>query len=105
MENAIARGTQLREGLLELAKKHPLIGDVRGLGLMLGAEMVTDRKTLAPAADQVDEILEKMKDRGIIVGKNGENRNVMAMQPPLVVTEADVRFFLDNLDDVLTEVK
>lgn len=105
LENANARGEQLQNGLRELATRHSLIGDVRGLGLMVGAELVTDRKTLAPAADQVDVILEKMKDRGILVGKNGENRNVLAMQPPLVITEEDVAFFLQNLDEVLTEVE
>lgn len=105
LENANARGEQLQNGLRELATRHSLIGDVRGLGLMVGAELVTDRKTLAPAADQVDVILEKMKDRGILVGKNGENRNVLAMQPPLVITEEDVAFFIQNLDEVLTEVE
>lgn len=105
LENANARGEQLQNGLRELATRHSLIGDVRGLGLMVGAELVTNRKTLAPAADQVDVILEKMKDRGILVGKNGENRNVLAMQPPLVITEEDVAFFLQNLDEVLTEVE
>lgn len=105
LENANARGEQLQNGLRELATRHSLIGDVRGLGLMVGAELVTDRKTLAPAADQVDVILEKMKDRGILVGKNGENRNVLAMQPPLVITEEDVAFFLQNLGEVLTEVE
>lgn len=105
LENANARGEQLQNGLRELATRHSLIGDVRGLGLMVGAELVTDCKTLAPAADQVDVILEKMKDRGILVGKNGEHRNVLAMQPPLVITEEDVAFFLQNLDEVLTEVE
>lgn len=105
LENANARGEQLQNGLRELATRYSLIGDVRGLGLMVGAELVTDRKTLAPAADQVDVILEKMKDRGILVGKNGEHRNVLAMQPPLVITEEDVAFFLQNLDEVLTEVE
>lgn len=105
LENANARGEQLQNGLRELATRYSLIGDVRGLGLMVGAELVTNRKTLAPAADQVDVILEKMKDRGILVGKNGEHRNVLAMQPPLVITEEDVAFFLQNLDEVLTEVE
>lgn len=104
LENAQARGTQLKAGLKELQKRHALIGDVRGLGLMVGAELVTNREALTPAATEVDEILEKMKDRGILVGKNGENRNVLAMQPPLVITEEDVVFFLQNLDEVLSEV-
>lgn len=104
LENATVLGQQLKKGLQKLAEKYPLIGDVRGLGLMVGAELVRDPQTLEPASEEVDFILEKMKDRGIIVGKNGENRNVLAMQPPLVITKEDVDFFLHHLDEVLAEL-
>lgn len=104
IENAKIRGAQLKAGLQELAQKHPIIGDIRGLGLMVGAELVRNRQSLEPASEEVDLVLEKMKDRGIIVGKNGENRNVLAMQPPLVITKEDVDFFLQNLDEVLAEL-
>lgn len=104
MENATERGTQLRNGLLALQKKYPIIGDVRGIGLMQGMELVKD-ESQTPAVDEVDLILEEMKDRGIIVGKNGEHRNVIAMQPPLVITAEDVDFYLENLDAVLGNSK
>lgn len=92
-------GKLLKDGLLALQQKYPLIGDVRGLGLMLGAELVyTDKR---PAIEETDMILEKMKDRGILLGKNGPNRNVLAFQPPLVITAADIHHLLNNLDDVL----
>lgn len=101
-ENAIARGAQLRAGLEELQKKHPIIGDIRGLGLMLGAEFVHPDKS--PAADELDVVLEEMKDRGFIIGKNGLERNVMAFQPPLVISEENINLILNHLEDVLTKL-
>ncbi|WP_425057728.1 Acetylornithine aminotransferase [Sporomusa carbonis] len=95
-------GQYLKNGLSELQKKHPIIGDIRGLGLMLGAEMVNPDKS--PAPQKLDAILEQMKDRGFLIGKNGPDRNVMAFQPPLVITHDDIDNLLNNLADVLTAV-
>lgn len=92
-------GKYLKDGLIRLQEKHPIIGDVRGLGLMLGAELVLTDKT--PAIEQTDRILEMMKDRGFLVGKNGPNRNVLAFQPPLIVNYDNLNDLLNNLDDVL----
>lgn len=99
MENAQARGQQLYDGLVELQKKHPIIGDIRGIGLMRGAEFVHVDKS--PAPEELEMVLEEMKNRGFIIGKNGVARNVMAFQPPLVITEADVNNVLNTLEDVL----
>ena len=101
MENANARGEQLRKGLKELQQKHPIIGDIRGLGLMDGAEFV--KPDGSPAPEELDKVLEAMKDRGFIIGKNGIGRNVMAFQPPLVITEEDINEVLNALDMVLME--
>ena len=70
---------------------------------MRGAEFVHADGSPAPAA--LDAALEKLKDRGILVGKNGLARNVMAFQPPLVITAADVDHLLNQLEDVLREIK
>jgi 4-aminobutyrate aminotransferase-like enzyme len=102
MERAETLGIRLKNGLNELKEKHSIIGDVRGLGLMLGAELVKENKV--PAIEETDMILEKMKNRGILIGKNGENRNVLAFQPPLVITEDDVDFMISTLDEVLSEI-
>lgn len=99
---AAVLGAQFKAGLLELQKKHPAIGDVRGLGLMLGAELVLSDGS--PAVIEVDQVLEKMKDRGFLVGKNGLHRNVLAFQPPLVITPDDITSLLNNLDDVLASL-
>lgn len=100
-ENAEARGKQLSDGLWELSKKHPIIGDVRGLGLMRGAEFIHADKS--PAPEELDMVLEEMKDRGYIIGKNGVGRNVMGFQPPLVITEENINDVLNTLDDVLAK--
>ena len=103
MENAKARGEQLRKGLQELQKNHPIIGDIRGLGLMDGAEFV--KPDGSPAPEELDRVLEAMKDRGFIIGKNGIGRNVMAFQPPLVITEENINEVLNALETVLIEQK
>lgn len=100
-KNAQERGEQLRAGLRELQKRHPVIGDVRGLGLMDGAEFIHADGSEAP--ELLDECLEALLKRGFIIGKNGVGRNVMAFQPPLVITEENVNDVLNAIDMVLTE--
>ena len=101
MKNAVDRGNQLKAGLKELQKKYPVIGDVRGIGLMIGAEFVNPDKS--PNPKKLDEVLEILKDNGFIIGKGGVYRNVMAFQPPLVITEKNVDNVLNALDMVLCE--
>ena len=98
-EKARERGEQLVKGLEEISKRHPVIGDIRGL--MIGAEFVRPGKI--PADKELDITLEKMKDRGFIIGKNGLYRNVMAFQPPLVISTGDINNLLNSLEDVLKE--
>ena len=96
-------GKTLRAGLRRLQETHPVIGDVRGLGLMDGAEFI--HADGSPAPELLDDVLEEIKDRGYIIGKNGVGRNVMAFQPPLVITEENLTQVLDELDCVLTAKK
>lgn len=95
-------GGFLKDGLLELQRKYSVIGDVRGLGLMLGAELVNPDRS--PAGEKADIIIEAMKERGFLIGKNGPDRNVLAFQPPLVITRDDIHSLLNNLDDVLSNL-
>lgn len=101
MKNAKERGEQLMDGLKELAARHSVIGDVRGIGLMVGAEFI--RSDGSPYPEILDDVLETMKDRGFLIGKNGLSRNVMAFQPPLVITRQDVDDLLNSLEDALKE--
>ncbi|GHV18403.1 aspartate aminotransferase family protein [Spirochaetia bacterium] len=99
-ERAEKLGVILRDALAGLQKKFPLIKEIRGKGLMIGAELERDGK---PQPELTDRILEQLKDRGIILGKNGLNRNVLAFQPPLVITEGDIAFLLENLEKALAD--
>ena len=101
MNNAKERGAQLKNGLLALKEKYPIIGDVRGIGLMIGAEFVHADKS--PAPQELDKVLEQLKDMGFIIGKGGVGRNVMAFQPPLVITEKNVDDVLNALELVLSK--
>jgi 4-aminobutyrate aminotransferase/4-aminobutyrate aminotransferase/(S)-3-amino-2-methylpropionate transaminase len=105
--NAARLGPYLKERLEDVASRHRLVGEVRGLGLMQGIELVKDKANLAkePASEATDAVLERMKDRGVLVGKNGLARNVIAFQPPLVITRDDVEQMIAALDEVLTEVE
>lgn len=101
-EHAATLGKQLMEGLKHLQKNYPILADVRGIGLMVGVEVRHLNGEEAPAL--VDQILEALKDRGIILGKNGLGRNVLAFQPPLVINEENVKDLLQALGEVLAEV-
>lgn len=88
---------------MRLKERHrPLIADIRGRGLMLGVELAGSSPE--ESAQRVDRVLEEMKDLGFIIGKNGIHRNVLAFQPPLVVTGEDIRLMLAALDQVLASM-
>ncbi len=103
LSHAAELGKYLKDGLCEIQKRHGIIGDVRGIGLMVGAELV--EKDGAPAADKLEKIAERMKDRGFIIGKNGMARNVLAFQPPLVIEKHDISDMLEALEATLEEVR
>ena len=96
-------GNHLKAGLDELAEQFPLIGDVRGLGLFLGVELVRDRETLEPAAEEAKEIIEGMRERGVLVATDGPLHNVVKIKPPLVFDRRDADQLLRVLREVLAE--
>ncbi len=102
---AKSKGAKLFAGLRELQRKHPLIGDVRGRGLMCGVDLVTDRTTKAPATAQCAAVFERCKDLGLIIGKGGLSGNVLRIKPPMCLSEADIQFMLDVLDVSLSEAE
>lgn len=101
--NALRVGQRLKAGLEQLMAKYPLIGDVRGLGLFIGIELVLDRATLAPAAAQAGYIIERMKEHGILISTDGPLHNVLKIKPPLVFSEENADFFVSTLDKILAE--
>ena len=96
-ENARAIGEVLQSGLEELQERHPLIGDVRGLGLMRGIELVRDRGTKEPAPEETLEILEATREMGVLFGKAGFYGNVLRVKPPMCLTKEDAKFALEVL--------
>ena len=87
-----------------MKEKHAIIGDVRGMGLMQGIELVKDRKTKEPATDLTNQVLERLRVHGLLVGKGGLYGNVVRMSPPLNISKADVDVALSALDKALAEV-
>jgi 4-aminobutyrate aminotransferase-like enzyme len=103
MDNAETAGKRFREGLEALREKHAVIGDVRGMGLMQGVELVKDRKTKEPAGDLTNRVLERTRANGLIVGKGGLHANVVRMSPPLNIPKADIDQAVAILDKSLSE--
>jgi alanine-glyoxylate transaminase/(R)-3-amino-2-methylpropionate-pyruvate transaminase len=101
-QNAHEIGSHLKQRLLELAERQPLIGEVRGMGLMLGVELVRDRVTKEPASIEAASVLELAKERGLLIGKGGLHGNVLRIKPPMCLTRNDADFLVDCLDEVLT---
>jgi 4-aminobutyrate aminotransferase-like enzyme/Ser/Thr protein kinase RdoA (MazF antagonist) len=102
-QNALLVGTHLMDGLHRLMEKHPLIGDVRGLGLFVGIELVLDRQTLQPAAHQASYVVNRIRERGILLSTDGPFHNVLKIKPPLVFTKANADFLVATLDEILAE--
>ena len=102
-QHAKAMGKRLFDGLNDLKKRHALIGDIRGKGLMIGVELVADRKTKDPATKQTADLLERAKDLGLLLGKGGFFGNVLRIKPPMCITAADCDFLLQILDICFTE--
>ncbi len=101
-QNALEVGEYLKRGLWELQNRHSWIGDVRGLGLFIGVEFVRRRDTLEPAESEAAQVVELMKERGVLLSTDGPFHNVIKIKPPLVFSRADADFLLSRLDSVLS---
>ncbi len=98
-------GAYLRAGLLELQERHALIGEVRGLGLLQGVELVQDRRSKAPATAETKRLIELARQRGLLIAKSGCDWNVLRLAPPMCLSRDDIDFLLDCLDECLGEVE
>lgn len=97
-------GAHLLSRLQALQDKHDVIGHVRGKGLMIGVEMVTDHRTKAPAKAETLQVFERLKDLGVLVGKGGLHGNVFRIKPPMCFTKGDADFLADCMDVALAEL-
>jgi 4-aminobutyrate aminotransferase-like enzyme len=100
--NALRVGNELRGAIEQLANRHSLIGDIRGPGLFIGVELVRDRTTLQPAPEETKAVVNGMRNRGVLVGREGPFGNCLKIRPPIVFQSSHVEKLVDTLDDVLS---
>jgi alanine-glyoxylate transaminase/(R)-3-amino-2-methylpropionate-pyruvate transaminase len=103
-ENARRVGAHLKSRFLELQERHSLIGEIRGMGLILGIELVRDLESKEPATTETVDVLEMCKERGLLLGKGGHFGNVLRIKPPMCLTTDDADFLVDCLDEVLEAI-
>lgn len=103
-QTSLRIGDRLTRGLKKLQEAHPVVGDVRGSGLMLGVELVSDPKTKAPAAAAAAAVSESLKAKGVLIGKGGLRGNVLRVKPPMCWSEGDADFFLEAIEESLREL-
>jgi 4-aminobutyrate aminotransferase-like enzyme len=97
-EKARDTGSFFVEGLRDLATRYPLIGDVRGVGLFIGIELVRDRETREPAPQETSRIVNRMKEAGILLSIDGPDHNVIKIKPPMVFTRDDAARVIRELE-------
>ena len=105
MANAAAVGAYAKDRLQDLAGRHSVIGDVRGRGLILGAELVEDRTTKAPATEVADNVVNLMRERGILLSALGRHRNTLKIRPPMVFSQENADQLIEVLDGVLSDLQ
>jgi 4-aminobutyrate aminotransferase-like enzyme len=100
-EESARKGEHAMTRLRQMAERHPLIGEVRGLGLMIGVELVRDRTTKEPAAKEAATVRRLAREAGVLIGVGGQGGNVVRIQPPLIIEDAALDRALDVVDDAL----
>jgi len=102
-QNALKVGAEWLGELRALQAQFPVIGDVRGMGLFLGIDLVTDRGARTPATAQAHYVVNRLRDLGILAGTDGPHHNVLKLRPPLIFSAADAAFFTSTLSSILAE--
>lgn len=94
-QNALGVGNYLLAGLRKLAVKHELIGDVRGTGLFLGVDLVTDKASRTPASQAAHALTNNLREHGILTNTIGKHSNILKLRPPMVFSSENADFFLN----------
>ncbi|HWK45447.1 MAG TPA: aminotransferase class III-fold pyridoxal phosphate-dependent enzyme [Stellaceae bacterium] len=105
LENARDVGAYLQQGLRELRATHEIIGDVRGAGLFIGLELVSDRSTRAPATAETARLVNGLRDRHILISSAGPHANILKIRPPLPFSRANADVFIATFDQVLGSLR
>jgi 4-aminobutyrate aminotransferase-like enzyme/Ser/Thr protein kinase RdoA (MazF antagonist) len=103
-EHALRVGKRLLDGLRPFVDRYPLVGDVRGAGLFLGVELVRDRLTLEPAAEEAAYVANRMRERGILLGTDGPYHNVVKIRPPMPFDESNAEELVEAMGEVMGEM-
>ncbi len=103
-ENCLQLGARLLTGLQKLKEKYPIMGDVRGRGLMLAIEFVKDRATKRPGREECAQAVENARELGLLLGKGGLWGQTIRIAPPMNITPADADFMLAVLDEAISAV-
>jgi 4-aminobutyrate aminotransferase-like enzyme len=105
LEKAAKLGAHLRKRMDELKESHKIVGDVRGQGMMLGIELVRDRATKEPASQEILTVMEVCREEGLLIGKGGLDNNVIRLQPPLELTDAQIDQAYSILDGAFAKAE
>ena len=103
--NALATGNYLMDAFRDMQKRYETIGDVRGLGLFLGIELVTDRKTRLPATEFARAVSNGARRRGVLMGTEGPHDNVLKMRPPMIFSKRDADHLIAVLEETFADVQ
>ena len=103
-ENALRIGALMKSRLLEMMEESPYVGDVRGMGLVMGVELVKDKKTKQPAPDLTRRLIDLAAELGLLIGSVGVFGNVIRVAPPLVISEAEADESLDIFEKALSRL-
>lgn len=102
--NAARIGALAAQALGGLAAKYSVIGDVRQSGMVFGVEFLQDKTTLAPASGFADQVVEAMRERGVLLSRLGRHKNTLKIRPPMTFSEEHLGLLVQTLDDVLAEL-
>lgn len=102
VQHAAKVGKILRDGIAALAGRHEAIGDVRGAGMFVGVELVSDRATRTPDRELTTRVVNRMRDMGVLLSACAMGHNVLKIRPPLVLSAQEARLVIETLDEALT---
>lgn len=102
LKHAARVGNILREGIADLAIRHEAIGDVRGAGLFVGVELVSDRASRTPDRELTSRVVNRMRDNGVLLSACAMGHNVLKIRPPLVLSAEQAGIVIETLDEALT---
>lgn len=103
-QHALDTGNYLKDGLKKLMYKYSIIGDVRGHGLFIGAELVRDRRTLEPAVPEIDIVVERVKGKGYLLSTDGPLHNVLKIKPPMTFNKQNADELVEYIDEALASL-